>query len=135
MKKAGSIIHMAAGGLAIILALVSRSYFSGVTQSSNVYGGDAYTGIQQASAATANNVFHLIAIIQFGVFAILLVIGIALIGKGIVLFSETISSTNKAVVTNDTQTAARIPSAGSAAVQGRPAEEHIEDVSSQLPQL
>lgn len=43
------------------------------------YGGDAYTGIQNASAQAANNISDLAEIVSMGMFAFLLVFGIALI--------------------------------------------------------
>lgn len=45
----------------------------------NTYGGDAYTGIQNAAAATGNNVNDLAAICSKGFGFILLIIGLALI--------------------------------------------------------
>ncbi len=42
-------------------------------------GGDAYTGIQNAAAQTAVNIYYLADIVRTGLFAFLLVFGIALI--------------------------------------------------------
>lgn len=49
----------------------------------SMYGGDAYTGIQNAAAATSKNVKELAGIVQFGFGSILLVMGLGLIGLGL----------------------------------------------------
>ena len=43
-------------------------------ESRSMYGGDAYTGIQNAAAATSKNVKELAEIVQFGFGSVLLVI-------------------------------------------------------------
>ena len=88
-------IGIAAGLLAIIFAIVaftsggsSLSGSTGTYTSYAYYGGDAYTGIQQAAADTARNVKNLAEIVQSGFRSvgggnnagfILLVMGFALI--------------------------------------------------------
>lgn len=47
------------------------------------YGGDAYTGIQNAAAHTSKNVKEVAAIIQFGFGSVLLVMGLTLLGFGL----------------------------------------------------
>lgn len=47
------------------------------------YGGDAYTGVQNAAAVTGQNVKKLTEINQFGFGSILMVGGVALIAAGI----------------------------------------------------
>lgn len=59
-------------------ALVS-DYDTGSFESYESYGGDAYTGIQQAAAKTANNVQDLAAITKFGFATLLIVWGFAVI--------------------------------------------------------
>ena len=44
---------------AIICFAAETSYATGSYESSKQYGGDAYTGIQNAAAQTANNVYYL----------------------------------------------------------------------------
>ena len=51
----------------------------GATVSRTSYGGDAYTGIQNAAATTANNVRDLNSIVAGGFFMLLLILGIAMI--------------------------------------------------------
>ena len=48
-----------------------------------MYGGDAYTGIQNAAATTSKNVKELAGIVQFGFGSILLVMGLGLVGLGL----------------------------------------------------
>ena len=48
-----------------------------------MYGGDAYTGIQNAAATTSKNVRDLAGIVQFGFGSILLVMGLTLVGFGL----------------------------------------------------
>ncbi|MBQ4111143.1 MAG: hypothetical protein IJC74_09715 [Clostridia bacterium] len=82
-KKIGSIISSAVGILSglssMILGFITKGYSSGSYEIASSYGGDAYTGIQNAAAQTANNVIALTKIIKFGVSSLLIVIGIAII--------------------------------------------------------
>ena len=52
---------------------------TGYTELSERYGGDAYTGIQNAAAQTANNIRYLAEIIQIGLGGILLIAGLLII--------------------------------------------------------
>ncbi|MBR6174914.1 MAG: hypothetical protein IKQ52_04935 [Bacteroidales bacterium] len=52
-------------------------------ESRSMYGGDAYTGIQNAAATTSKNVRDLAGIVQFGFGSILLVMGLTLVGFGL----------------------------------------------------
>ena len=56
---------------------------TGDKASKNQYGGDAYTGIQNASAQTATNIVNLASIQKIGFGSILLVAGCVLIIVGI----------------------------------------------------
>lgn len=91
-NKRYAYLVMIAGLIALIFAIVMFATGSitkpgtGISVSNQYYGGDAYTGIQNASAATARNVQTLseIAIAGFrhlsvGLGALLLVLGIILI--------------------------------------------------------
>ena len=49
----------------------------------SVYGGEAYTGIQNAAAITSKNVKELASIVQFGFGSVLLVMGLTLVGVGL----------------------------------------------------
>lgn len=80
MKKFVLII---AGIASIALSVVCFDKPRGMYVSEKYYGGDAYTGIQQAAAKTGQNVQDLIEINRFGFSSILLVGGLALIASGI----------------------------------------------------
>lgn len=47
------------------------------------YGGDAYTGIQNAAAKTSNNVAELAKVVNLGFSSVLRIIALVLIGIGI----------------------------------------------------
>ena len=48
-----------------------------------MYGGDAFTGIQNAGAQTSENVMELAKIVQFGFGSVLLVAGLGFLGVGL----------------------------------------------------
>ena len=60
----------------------------GYYESSYTYGGDAYTGIQNAAAQTANNTRYLAKITRFGFGSVLLVGGISLMAAGLSAFEK-----------------------------------------------
>lgn len=67
------------GIVAIVLGVVCFILDVGSYESNIAYGGDAYTGIQNAAAQTANNVMCLAIIAKFGFGSILVVAGLSLI--------------------------------------------------------
>ncbi len=67
------------GVIAIFMAFILFNHSTGSYIMSYSYGSDAYTGIQNAMAETGNNVMHLSAIARFGIAALLLVLGLAII--------------------------------------------------------
>ena len=71
------------GILALIFAALIVIKDAGYNESNQAYGGDAYTGIQQAAAQTANNVVDLAEIVQTGIVYILLIHGGVLISLSI----------------------------------------------------
>ena len=79
MKKGINIVGIISGVLSIIFSFVVKGMPIGLYEFSETYGGDAYTGIQNAAAQTAVNVYYLADIVRTGLFALLLVLGIALI--------------------------------------------------------
>lgn len=79
MKKGINIVGIISGVLSIIFSFVVKGMPIGLYEFSETYGGDAYTGIQNAAAQTAVNVYYLADIVRTGLFAFLLVFGIALI--------------------------------------------------------
>ena len=78
-KKHINIVGIISGVLSIIFSFVVKGMPIGLYEFSETYGGDAYTGIQNAAAQTAVNVYYLADIVRTGLFAFLLVFGIALI--------------------------------------------------------
>ncbi|MBR2476759.1 MAG: hypothetical protein IKB50_01340 [Clostridia bacterium] len=79
-KKAMSICGIVSGGLSIIFSvLLACNYSLGSTASRESYGGDAYTGIQNAAAQTANNIYKNTEILATGLSMILFILGLALI--------------------------------------------------------
>ncbi len=79
LKKLGNIGGIISGLISIIFSFVIRGMKVGYLEPNKIYGGDAYTGIQNASAQAANNVQALAQIVRTGLFAFLLVLGISLI--------------------------------------------------------
>ena len=73
-----SVIGIISGALSIIFGFIVMGYSDGSYESASSYGGDAYTGIQNTAAQTANNVEDLAAIAKFGVSSLLIVVGIAI---------------------------------------------------------
>lgn len=82
MKKK-TVLLIIIGILAIALSIVSFRMDAGYVILYEQYGGDAYTGMQNASARTANNVVYLCEVVRFGFGSILLVSGLTLIVSGI----------------------------------------------------
>ena len=66
------------GLAAILMSLVVFSADVGSYESNKSYGGDAYTGMQQASAQAANNVLYTGEMLQIGVGSILALHGCVL---------------------------------------------------------
>ena len=88
MKKF-NFIGIVAGILSIIFAIIIFGMEVGNSERDIQYGGDAYTGIQNAAAQTARNVVHTNELIRFGFGAVLLVTGLALISlNGVALVNN-----------------------------------------------
>ena len=108
-KKLFAYLYLAIALLALVFAIVSFatdvSSYSGSHESNETYGGDAYTGIQNAAAQTANNVYYmndnLVALGTFvvtasGFFFLLVSLTFALIGaKELVLLNEASEQKNE----------------------------------------
>jgi len=81
-KLAGKIpclLGALSGFLSVILGIITMGMPTGYWESSQSYGGDAYTGIQNAAAQTANNVQDLAEVAAFGIGALLLIFGLFMI--------------------------------------------------------
>lgn len=72
------IIGILSGILSVILGIITMAKDTGLYAITETYGGDAYTGIQNAAAYTAINVHHLIESVNFGLGSLLIVLGIAI---------------------------------------------------------
>lgn len=83
VQKFRSIVLIVVGIIALGLSFKCFSIDDLDYASKSMYGGDAYTGIQNAAAATSKNVKELANIVQFGFGSILLVMGLCLIGLGL----------------------------------------------------
>ena len=66
-NKVRSIIFMIIGVVSIIMSIVCFSSKVPYGESNSVYGGDAYTGIQNASASTSRAVVELAKITKLGI--------------------------------------------------------------------
>lgn len=82
-NKFRSTVLIIIGIVAIGLSIKCFSFEALDYESTSTYGGDAYTGIQNAAAMTSKNVKDLAEIVQFGFGAILLVMGLGFIGNGL----------------------------------------------------
>ena len=81
--KGKKLVFVIIGIIAIVLAIICATASVGYYESSKTYGGDAYTGIQQAAAQTANNVQYLAEIVRFGFSAVLAVTGLISMAYGL----------------------------------------------------
>jgi hypothetical protein len=67
------------GVLAIVFSLVVFSGSVGYYESSQTYGGDAYTGIQNAAAQSANNIMYVGETVQMALGFFLLIQGLVML--------------------------------------------------------
>ncbi len=77
-RKVYNIIGQIAGAVSAICGFVLLCFDAGHGASYSFYGGDAYTGIQNAAAQTANNVRYLAEITKFGFSILLIALGVAI---------------------------------------------------------
>ena len=83
MKKFFAVLFIVVGLLSIVLSYMAYDSYIGAYESSEAYGGDAYTGIQNAAAQTANNVKALAELVAFSTGSILLVAGLFMVVYGL----------------------------------------------------
>lgn len=83
MRALRTTLLIIGGVISIYLGYVEMQSEVGGIASKERYGGDAYTGIQNAAAQTSENVFNLSYINKHGFGSILIVGGIALIAFGL----------------------------------------------------
>lgn len=82
-NKTRSIVFTVVGAVSFFLSIVCFTQEVSSGASHSYYGGDAYTGIQNAAADTSKNVVELSKIAKTGFGSILLVAGLAFIGFGL----------------------------------------------------
>lgn len=82
-EKIKWILFLVIGCISIVLCIMCFVADTGVFKRESAYGGDAYTGIQNAAAITANNVKCVAEIVSTGFGSILLVFGLYLIAVSI----------------------------------------------------
>ena len=87
-RKLAKTLLAAVGILAIVLSIVVFTLNVGEDELNEFYGGDAYTGIQQAAAQSANNVRKLAKICRFGFGSVLIVTGLAMVGAAVCITPE-----------------------------------------------
>ena len=83
MKKIYAVIFLLIGITSIILGTICYSMEDGHRDFNYSYGTDAYTGIQDGVAQTANNVQYLTEITSFGFGSVLTVAGVFMLVFGI----------------------------------------------------
>ncbi|MBR4553043.1 MAG: hypothetical protein IKO20_04925 [Bacteroidaceae bacterium] len=83
VQKLRSIVLIVIGIIAIGLSIKCFTIDDLDWAAKSMYGGDAYTGIQNAAAVTSRNVMELASIVQFGFGSILLVMGLGFVGLGL----------------------------------------------------
>ena len=121
-----STVFIVIGIIAIGLAIGCYSIDDLHYESINIYGGDAFTGIQNAAAVTSRNVKELASIVQFGFGSVLLVMGLTLVGVGLIPLigarqdeTELAPETTEATSSIDTKTETLIQNAINVALKGR----------------
>lgn len=87
-RKRLKIVLIIAGIISIFFALKMMTCDLGDYVSQIAYGGDAYTGIQNASATAACNLVALTSAVCYGFSGLFLMAGIILIGVGICIKKE-----------------------------------------------
>ena len=97
-KKKLKVTLILSGILSVIFSAAMLVMDNGNYESYQAYGGDAYTGIQNAAATAANNVNSAACLVAYGFAFILFVLGIVLIGAGIAVKKEEKNTTQASAV-------------------------------------
>lgn len=135
-EKYFSIAGIVVGVISVILSFIVKGQDYSHYEYSSTYGGDAYTGIQNAAASTANNVGYLTDAVTFGFFAVLLVFGlVCIVHFGSKLFAgmENESGTDQKNNSGTSLFTARlnIPEAGAAAEAAAPEETPVQETETE----
>lgn len=94
----------AVGIISIALSIKCFSIKDLDYETKSAYGGDAFTGIQNAAAITSKNVKELTSVVQFGFGSLLLVNGLTLLVFGLTSPIQKNESENTKVVENTSST-------------------------------
>ncbi len=78
-----SIVFIAIGILCFIFSIACAGFEVGRIERMSVYGGDAFTGIQNAAAQTSENVYYLNKILKTGFTFMFVIAGLGFIGAAI----------------------------------------------------
>ena len=87
ITKIAAILLLVAGLIALVFAVQTLTADTGSLESNTTYGGDAYTGIQNAAAQTARNVKKLTELCTKAFGGILLALSFAFFGFGVRFFA------------------------------------------------
>lgn len=82
-KDIRTVILIIIGVISIGLSIKCFSFKELDYEPKSMYGGDAFTGIQNAGAQTSENVKELANIVKFGFGSVLLVTGLGFLGVGL----------------------------------------------------
>lgn len=82
-KNIRTVIFIIIGVVSIGLSIKCFSFKELDYETKSMYGGDAFTGIQNAGAQTSENVKDLANIVKFGFGSVLLVAGLGFLGIGL----------------------------------------------------
>lgn len=87
--KVKTIFFVLVGLLSMALSICCFNLEVGDKVSMQYFGGDAYTGMQQASAHAANNILLLAKIVKIGFGSLLLILGLGMIALGLTFYRKT----------------------------------------------
>lgn len=87
--KVKTIFFVLVGLLSMALSIFCFNLEVGDKVSMQYFGGDAYTGMQQASAHAANNILFLAKIVKIGFGSLLLTWGLGMIALGLTFYRKT----------------------------------------------
>lgn len=87
-KKFFATLFLLTGILSVILSFTVADSVSGGYEANITYGGDAYTGIQNAAAQSANNILALNSTLALGFQSVLLVGGLTLIFSSLIFLTS-----------------------------------------------
>lgn len=88
-KKIQSVVFVIIGVVSLILSFACFGKYEGYITKDKAYGGDAYTGIQNALADVSSDIVMLNRVVKFGVGSLLLVSGLLIGSVGIFGVIET----------------------------------------------